>query len=105
MDFFDKTPNSAMAYLLLCILNTHVQGQTRLYNANAPTIPATIMAPAFLAMFATAAPVETTVEAVGVAWNVAVALGTTMFERTALVEAIDQLDAVTLLEAESIEAL
>lgn len=31
------------------------------------------------------------VEAVGVAWNVAVALGTTMFERMALVEAVDQL--------------
>ena len=49
------------------------------------------MAPTFLAMFATAAPVETMVEAVGVAWNVAVALGTTVFERMALVEAVDQL--------------
>jgi hypothetical protein len=48
------------------------------------------MAPTFLAMFATAAPVETMVEAVGVAWNVAVALGTTVFERMALA-VVDQL--------------
>jgi hypothetical protein len=80
-------------------------GKTWLYNTKTPTIPATIMAPAFLAMFATAAPVETIVEAVGVAWNVAVALGTTVFERTALVEAIAQLDALPLPEAVSIEAL
>jgi hypothetical protein len=63
------------------------------------------MAPAFLAMFATAAPVETRVEAVGVAWNVAVALGTTVFERTALVEAVAQLTAVMLPEAVSTGAL
>jgi hypothetical protein len=63
------------------------------------------MAPAFLAMFATAAPVETIVEAVGVAWNVAVALGTTVFERTALVEAVDQVTAVMLPEAVSTGAL
>jgi hypothetical protein len=62
------------------------------------------MAPAFLAMFATAAPVETMVEAVGVAWNVAVALGTTVLERMAL-EAVDQLTAVMLPEAVSTEAL
>ena len=63
------------------------------------------MAPAFLAMFATAAPVETAVEGVVVAWNVAVALGTTVFERTAPVEVVDQLNAVMLPEAVSIEAL
>lgn len=63
------------------------------------------MAPAFLAMFATAAPVETMVEAVGVAWNVAVALGITVLERMALVEAVDQLTAVMLPEAVSSEAL
>jgi hypothetical protein len=63
------------------------------------------MAPTFLAMFATAAPVETMVEAVGVAWNVAVALGITVFERTALVEAVDQVTAVMLPEAVSVGAL
>jgi hypothetical protein len=63
------------------------------------------MAPAFLAMFAIAAPVETMVEAVGVASNVAVALGTTVFERTALVEAVAQLTAVVLPEAVSTGAL
>ena len=62
------------------------------------------MAPTFLAMFATAAPVETMVEAVGVAWNVAVALGTTVFERMALV-VVDQLTAVMLPEAVSTGAL
>jgi hypothetical protein len=56
-------------------------------------------------MFATAAPVETRFEAVGVAWNVAVALGTTVFERMALVEAIAQLDAVALPDAVNSEAL
>lgn len=51
------------------------------------------IAPTFLAAFATAAPVETSVEAVGVAWNVAVALGTTVFERTAtLLEAYIKLE-------------
>jgi len=63
------------------------------------------MAPAFLAMFATAAPVEAMVEGVVVAWYVAVALGTTVFERTALVEVVDQLKAVMLPEAVNIEAL
>jgi hypothetical protein len=62
------------------------------------------MAPTFLAMFATAAPVETMVEAVGVAWNVAVALGTTVFERMALA-VVDQLTAVMLPEAVSTGAL
>ena len=65
------------------------------YNAKAPTIPATIMAPTFLAMFATAAPVETMVEVVGVAWNVAVALGTTVFERMALVDQLVLPEAVS----------
>jgi hypothetical protein len=63
------------------------------------------MAPAFLAMFATAAPVETMVEEVGVAWNVAVALGITVFERTALVEVVAQVNAVMLPEAVSVGAL
>jgi len=98
--FFDDSPPQCHSTLVVMHIEHTCTGQTRLYNAKAPTIPATIMAPAFLAMFATAAPVETTVEAVAVAWNVAVALGTTVFERTALVEAVDQLDAVTLPEAE-----
>ena len=45
------------------------------------------------------------VEGVVVAWYVAVALGTTVFERTALVEVVDQLKAVMLPEAVNIEAL
>ena len=44
------------------------------------------------------------VEAVGVAWNVAVALGTTVFERMALA-VVDQLTAVILPEAVSTGAL
>ena len=73
-----------------------------LYNAKAPTTPATTIAPRFLATFATAAPVLTAVEAVGVAWNVTVALGTTLFERTTmLVEVTDDtmlVGTVMLLE-------
>src|ERR1700756_2660836 len=101
MDFFDETPHQCHSTLVVKHINHTCTGQTRLYNAKAPTIPATIIAPAFLAMFATAAPVETAVEGVVVAWNVAVALGTTVFERTALVEAVDQLNAVMLPEAVS----
>ena len=59
------------------------------YSAKAPTTPAITITPTFFATFATAAPVLTTVEAVGDAWKVAVALGTTLFERTTTLVEVD----------------
>lgn len=56
------------------------------------------IAPTFFAMLATAAPVEIAVEAVGDAWNVTVALGTTLLDKTTmLAEADIKLDGTVML--------
>jgi hypothetical protein len=67
------------------------------YSANAPTTPAITIAPMFLATFATAAPVETATEAVGVAWYVTVALGITLLDRTATLVDDIKLDGTVML--------
>jgi hypothetical protein len=51
----------------------------------------------FLATFATAAPVETATEAVGVAWYVTVALGITLLDRTATLVDDIKLDGTVML--------
>ena len=56
-------------------------------------MPTITIAPTFFATFATAAPVLTAVEAVGDPWNVTVALGMTLLERTTtLVEVAIDID-------------
>ena len=77
-----KTTPAIITHLFPGILYKNQSLEAIPYSANTPMTPAITIAPTFSATFATAAPVDTPVGALGVAWKVTLALGMTLFERT-----------------------